>query len=87
MPLKKLILRGNKIGNVGIVKLCKTIEEAHKTKLEYLDLGQNEFTDTGAEALYNLKKRMKSMKTLLIDGNDKLSEETKNRLHLICEPQ
>lgn len=82
--VKKLILRGNKIGDEGVIRLCKAIEDCHKTKLLYLDLGENEFTEKGAEALYALMERMKNLKTLLFDGNERLTELAKTRLNFIC---
>jgi len=84
-PVNKINLRGNKIGDEGVIRLCKAIEDSHKTKLRYLDLGENEFTEKGAEALYILMERMKNLKTVLFDGNEKLTELAKTRLKFICD--
>jgi len=84
-PVTKLYLRGNKIGNEGIIKLCKMIEDSHKSKLELLDVGENEFGTQGAASLYALMERMTELKTLLFDGNEKLTEAAKARLEFICK--
>ncbi len=84
IPIRKLRLRGNKLTNEGIVKLCKMIEDSHKSKIALLDVGENEFSTAGAEALYALMERMPGLTTLLFDGNEKLTEPAKARLRFVC---
>ncbi len=84
-PISKLLLRGNRLGNEGVVRLCKTIEESHKAKIAHLDLGENEFGVPAAEALYALMERMRSLDTLIFDQNPGLTEPAKARLQFVCD--
>jgi Ran GTPase-activating protein (RanGAP) involved in mRNA processing and transport len=66
--LRKLVMRGNRVGNEGASRLAEVLRV--NTQLRVLDIGDNGITAQGAEELALAARSNKALSELAMEHND-----------------